>query len=190
MSNAFGFVLDDASLRRAAVEGVPETVIAAIYLLHERSVGEVGAKLTPDELEHVIRLVGRCPSCYPLGTLDAFKSMRTASLTPTAGSLLPSAQEGAAAHPHMRPSPRPEVTRGTAERGCVADHIVQIDAAERLSEFLLSGAQNREHDCDDQLRVRLFFGWVDHSGGEVYRLPLYRCARARAHNRRADRGCP
>jgi hypothetical protein len=26
MSNAFGFVLDDASLRRAAVEGVPETV--------------------------------------------------------------------------------------------------------------------------------------------------------------------
>ena len=32
--NAFGFALDDASLRRAAVEGVPETVIAAISLLH------------------------------------------------------------------------------------------------------------------------------------------------------------
>ena len=32
MSDAFGFVLDDASLRRAAVEGVPETVITAIYL--------------------------------------------------------------------------------------------------------------------------------------------------------------
>jgi hypothetical protein len=37
MSNAFGVVLDSASARRAAVEGVPETVIAAIYLLHERS---------------------------------------------------------------------------------------------------------------------------------------------------------
>ena len=102
MSNAFGFVLDDASLRRAAVEGVPETVIAAIYLLHERSVGEVAAKLTPDELEHVIRLVGRCPSCYPPGTLDALKSKRMASLTSTVGSLLPSAatNEDAAAHQH------------------------------------------------------------------------------------------
>jgi hypothetical protein len=39
-----------------------------------------------------------------------------ASLTPTVGSILPSAQEGAAAHPHMRPSPRPEATQGTAER--------------------------------------------------------------------------
>ena len=62
MSNAFGFVRDDASVRRAAVEGVPETVIAAIYLLHERSVDEVESKLTPSELGHVIRLVGRCPS--------------------------------------------------------------------------------------------------------------------------------
>jgi hypothetical protein len=62
-----------AGMRRAAVEVVPETVIAAIYLLHERSVGEVAAKLRPDELEHVIRLVGRCPSCYPPGTLEALK---------------------------------------------------------------------------------------------------------------------
>ena len=37
MTNAFGVVLDSAGMRRAAVEGVPETVIAAIYLLHERS---------------------------------------------------------------------------------------------------------------------------------------------------------
>ena len=92
MSNAFVFVLDEASVRRAAVEGVPETVIAAIYLLHERSVGEVAAKLKPDELEHVIRLVGRCPSCYPPGTLDALKTKRMASLTPTAARLLPSAR--------------------------------------------------------------------------------------------------
>jgi hypothetical protein len=113
MSNAFGFVLDDASVRRAVVEGVPETVIAAIYLLHERSVGEVAAKLTPVELEHVIRLVGRCPSCYPLGTLDALKSKRAASLTPTAGSPLPNARREAAAHPHRRPPARPEARQGT-----------------------------------------------------------------------------
>jgi hypothetical protein len=49
MNNAFGFVLDDASVRRAAVEGVPETVIAAIYLLHERSVEDVASKLERGE---------------------------------------------------------------------------------------------------------------------------------------------
>jgi hypothetical protein len=54
MSNAFGFVLDNASVRRATVEGVPETVVAAIYLLHEWSAGDVAAKLTLNELEHVI----------------------------------------------------------------------------------------------------------------------------------------
>ena len=117
--NAFGFVLDDASLRRAAVEGVPETVIAAIYLLHERSVGEVAAKLTPDELEHVIRLVGRCPSCYPLGTLDALKGKRAAlSTPPTSVPLNAKANEEAPARPrsqHRRPPPRPEARQGTAE---------------------------------------------------------------------------
>ena len=39
MTNAFGVVLDDASVRRA-----DETVIAAIYLLHERSVDQVGSR--------------------------------------------------------------------------------------------------------------------------------------------------
>ena len=61
---------------RAAVEGVPETVIAAIYLLHDNSVDAVASKLTPGELGHVIRLVGRCPSYYPPGTLDALKQRR------------------------------------------------------------------------------------------------------------------
>ena len=73
MSNAFGVVLGDASVRRAVIEGVSETVIAAIYLLHDRSADEVAAKLRPEELGHVIRLVGRCPSCYPSGTLDALR---------------------------------------------------------------------------------------------------------------------
>jgi hypothetical protein len=73
MTNAFGVVLDSASLRRATIEGVSETVIAAIYFLHERSVDEIVAKLRPSELEQVIKLVGRCPSCYPPGTLAALK---------------------------------------------------------------------------------------------------------------------
>ena len=119
--NAFGFALDDASVRRAAVEGVPETVIAAIYLLHERSVGEIAAKLRPDELEHVIGLVGRCPSCYPPGALDDLKSRRAAPVTPLTGTLPPkvTAKEEAAAHPHpqhRRPPPRPEARQGTTER--------------------------------------------------------------------------
>ena len=75
MTNAFGVVLDSASLRRATIEGVSETVIAN-YLLHERSVDEIVAKLRPSELEQVIKLVGRCPSCYPPGTLAALKDRR------------------------------------------------------------------------------------------------------------------
>ena len=34
------------------------------------------AKLRPSELEQVIKLVGRCPSCYPRGTLAALKDRR------------------------------------------------------------------------------------------------------------------
>ena len=106
MSNAFGFVLDDASLRRAAVEGVPETVIAAIHLLHERRVEDVASKLTPSELGHVIRLIGRCPSCYPPGTLDALKTKRMASLTPTAARLLPSATTSCSSTPPTQAATR------------------------------------------------------------------------------------
>jgi hypothetical protein len=55
---------------------VSETVIAAIYLLHERSVDEIVAKLRPSDLDQVIKLVGRCPSCYPPGTFAALKDRR------------------------------------------------------------------------------------------------------------------
>ena len=65
MANAFGLVLDSASVRRAAVEGVPETVIGTIYLLHENSVDDIASKLTPHELGHVIRLVGLLPTWNP-----------------------------------------------------------------------------------------------------------------------------
>ena len=97
MSNAFEFVLDDASVRRAVVEGVPETVIAAIYLLHERSVGEVAAKLTPVELR--ARHQARWSATRSERSTGGGGGM--ASLTPMAGSLPPSAMtiEEAAAHP-------------------------------------------------------------------------------------------
>jgi hypothetical protein len=69
-----GITLDEASIRWAAAEGVSETIIAAVLLLHERSVDKVAAKLRPDELQNVVRLVSRCPSCYPPGTFDALKA--------------------------------------------------------------------------------------------------------------------
>jgi hypothetical protein len=52
MGNPYGITLDDAPLRWAAAEGVPEAVIAAICLLETRSVDEIVARLTPAELEH------------------------------------------------------------------------------------------------------------------------------------------
>src|SRR5580704_7275050 len=74
MTNAFGVELHSESVRWAAAEGVSETVIAAVLLLHERSVDEIASKLRPDELEQVIKLVGRCPSSYPPGALNALKA--------------------------------------------------------------------------------------------------------------------
>ncbi len=76
MTNRFGVVLHSESVRWAAAEGVSETVIAAVLLLHERTVDEIVAKLAPGELEQVIKLVRRSPSCYPPGTLDALKGRR------------------------------------------------------------------------------------------------------------------
>ena len=67
MTNPYGLVLDDASLRWATAESVPETVTAAICLLETRSVDEIVARLTPAELEQVIKIVGRCPRGYTPG---------------------------------------------------------------------------------------------------------------------------
>ena len=76
ISNPFGIALDQSWLRWAAAEGVSETVIAAISLLHERSVEEIAGKLTPAQLADVTRLVSRCPSGYPPGAYDALKALR------------------------------------------------------------------------------------------------------------------
>ena len=117
MTNAFGVVLDSASLRRAATEGVSETVIAANYLLHERSVDEIVAKLRPSELEQVIKLVGRCPSCYPPGTLAALKDRRR----------LPSPKP----QPGERINPGPERLRrrSATERATTNPYGITLDRA-------------------------------------------------------------
>ena len=51
-------------------------VIAAICLLDERSVDEIVAKLSPVELEQVIKIVGRSPRGYAPGAYDALKGKR------------------------------------------------------------------------------------------------------------------
>jgi hypothetical protein len=79
MTNRFGVALHPDDLRWAAAEGVSETVIAAVVLLHESTVDEIAPKLKQDELAQVINLVGRCPSCYPAGTHAALKNRRQAS---------------------------------------------------------------------------------------------------------------
>jgi hypothetical protein len=83
MTNCFGVLLHPDDVRWAAAEGVSETVIAAVLLLHERSVEQIVAELSAIEVEQVIKLVGRSPRVYPPGTLDALKQRRTSiSLQP------------------------------------------------------------------------------------------------------------
>ena len=76
MTNRFDIRLHPDDVRWAAAEGVSETVVAAVLLLHERSVDEIVPKLSVAELEQVIKLVGRSPRVYPPGTLDALKQRK------------------------------------------------------------------------------------------------------------------
>ena len=76
MTNRYGIALDPGAQRWAAAEGVSETVIAAICLLPERSIDEIVVKLTPGELEQVVEILARCPTCYPPGALAALKAKR------------------------------------------------------------------------------------------------------------------
>ena len=116
MTNRFGVLLHPDDVCWAAAEGVSEDVIAAVLLLHEHSVDDIAPQLSATELEQVIKLVGRSPRLYAIGTLDALKSKRAALLTPTAGRPPPNAKEEAAAHPHRRPLARQEARQGAPER--------------------------------------------------------------------------
>jgi hypothetical protein len=76
MTNRFGVLLYRDDMRWAAAEGVSETVIAAVLMLHERSVDEIVPKLSAAEIEQVIKLVARSPRVYAPGTLDVLKQRR------------------------------------------------------------------------------------------------------------------
>ena len=83
MTNRYGITLDPGAQRWAAAEGVSETVIAAICLLPERSIDEVVAKLTLGELEQVIEILARYPSCCPPGALAVLIAKRNLSPQPS-----------------------------------------------------------------------------------------------------------
>jgi hypothetical protein len=76
MTNRFGVELHPKDVRWAAAEGVSQDVIAAVLLLHERSVDEIAPHLNARELEQTIVLVGRSPRLYPRGTLEALETKR------------------------------------------------------------------------------------------------------------------
>ena len=84
MTNRFDVDLSPEGLRWAAAESVSEDVIAAVLLLHERSVDEIAPRLNADELEQAIMLVGLTPRLYAPETLEALESKR-AALPPQAG---------------------------------------------------------------------------------------------------------
>jgi hypothetical protein len=56
MANRFDIELHPQDVRWAAAEGVSQDVIAAVLLLHERSVDEIASQLGGPELEQVIML--------------------------------------------------------------------------------------------------------------------------------------
>ena len=111
MTNRFGILLYRDDVRWAAAEGVSETVIAAVLLLHERSVDEIVPKLSAAELEQVIELVGRSPRVYPPGTLDVLKQQR-ALVSPE-----PSQQSGESTRSEVAAEKRHAGTRGADPRG-------------------------------------------------------------------------
>jgi hypothetical protein len=82
MTNRFGFDLYPKEVRWAAAEGVSEDVIAAVLLLHDRSVDEITPQLSATELDQVITLVGRSPRLYPRGILEALERRRGLTTSP------------------------------------------------------------------------------------------------------------
>ena len=124
MPNTYGVTLDPAALRWAAVEAVSETVIAAVLLLHERSVEEIVVKLSAVELEQVIKIVGRSPRVYPPGTLDALNKRRTPpSPQPSSDSAPSNVAAKEAARTRGIALPRGQQTPAYSEHGASADAL-------------------------------------------------------------------
>jgi hypothetical protein len=104
MSNRFAVELNPKDVRWAAAEGVSQDVIAAVLLLHERSVDEIAPQLSAAELEQTIVLVGRSPRLYARGTLDALENKRGTPQPSPAETVQPNAvaREKAAPPNHAR----------------------------------------------------------------------------------------
>ena len=108
MTNRFGVDLYPKEVRWAAAEGVSEDVIAAVLLLHERSVEEVVPQLSPLELEKVIVLVGRSPRLYPRGILEALdRHKNSLAPAPITQSVPPNAA-AVVSHNAAKPACQPE----------------------------------------------------------------------------------
>jgi hypothetical protein len=113
MINRFGVDLHPDSVRWAAAEGVSQDVIAAVLLLHERSVEEIVPQLSPPELEKVIELVGRSPRLYPRGILEALDQHRSLTASaPITQSFPPNASSKEEATPSANACAQPSSKTG------------------------------------------------------------------------------
>ncbi len=134
MANPFGITLNDRSIRWAAAEGVPESVIAAICLLEDRGVDEIVAKLSPAELEQVVNIVGRSPSCYPHGVYAALKGKRNlASPQPQTAPTPAVAAKQQARPPQNATAPQ---SRAQCQSGASLEVVAnRAAAAERMRQY-------------------------------------------------------
>jgi hypothetical protein len=147
MTNRFGFDLPPDRLRWAAAEGVSEDVIAAVLLLHERSVEEIVPQLSPAELEKVIELVGRSPRLYPRGILEALDQHKSSpasapiaqSVPPNASSKEEATPSAIAAHPPPRSDAQhssrtgPDGRQSPTERAKCCDAVALGEGGQRLA---------------------------------------------------------
>jgi hypothetical protein len=69
MTNRFGFTLEPHEIRWAAAEGASEDVIAAVLLLHDRSVDEIAPQLVSPRLSKSRSSLAEAPACIPVGRL-------------------------------------------------------------------------------------------------------------------------
>jgi hypothetical protein len=146
MTNRFGFDLHPKDVRWAAAERVSENVIAAVLLLHERSIDEIVPELTPAELDQTIVLVGRSPRLYPRGTLEALEQRRS-MFAPT----LPEESRAAAKEQTMAMISYREVRAPTTGSGTTEPAGQRLDGLDSLCPPETYGAPT-DHGRDAQYR--------------------------------------
>jgi hypothetical protein len=109
MTNRFGFDLYPKEVRWAAAESVSEDVIAAVLLLHDRSVEEIVPQLSPLELEKVIELVGRSPRLYPRGILEALGQHKSSPASAPIAQSVPPNVAAVVSHNAAGPACQPDI---------------------------------------------------------------------------------